>query len=898
MRTTVLALVLACLSSAYADHDHLLARGPPAGMESYCAPGCGPQQLASACSLECFNEACGYHNPSCTALYPVVADQGFIDAALGGKDYMNSTEYSTLNTDARPLGEVERFSLTYGSRGITEYEYRLMEFLLSDAPGRCAAKTAFFDTRNAMAFVMGSADKNMDFVLSPEEIDRRWPDMDPVIRDEITNSSGYILPTMIEEYFNMVSQTAEGILPEGTKAEDVAISNTILFMLMAPEKYPSTGKSLTLDMVAPLCYPRDVFDQLDVDKDGAIEAEESAAIVPFVLDGGCNGFVEIKGKSVHIDANIPSFRKQCSWLINPQWFYTPSDQDMRMRGMMTAPMQDTSAAMVRRRSLDEAGVASAEAKIASKPVPSRRLLSVLPNANVAAPAGSKRREANTAMPVPNNMYNFSVILTDAGAMGQGCMGSLVSPRHVVTSASCLAEMERSTYPVRVAKIGGIDSSDFSGGDGADVISVADVHMHPSYKIDHTHDIAVVALARSSSKEPIKMYDGGDAGFTDCRHMEIKTLSSAALSAPVLSEMSLRSVPQDDCALRHMWYYGVSKQLGSDLICLNGTTECDSTMSHGSPAFTMTPKDGPVLIGIKPAPMDCSTSFSDILPASFTRISQVLPWIKSAMDHATHPAEKLIATVKALSMPAGGNLTIYGGSSEHPQMVKEILDSKCQAGSVIDDDGRGSILITYTPGNLPVDTNCGPECLKEFRFEIEVEPMGCAENFEHQKGNASFAKEMCEEPGYHLHGDGASGGIRGCQYMPPMVHGEQGTCMQPKCTMSERWQALGPMEVAGKAFSGGLGHKMVKNASHEFGVWTCLRDWNATEQLLCGVRPNELGCFWFEENSREWAFQGVNHKTRLVENGKYTNGLNKEEDKSAKHILLPGRRADYLEYLML
>jgi hypothetical protein len=73
MRTTVLALVLACLSSAYAVHDHpesLLARGPPAGMESYCAPGCGPQQLALPCSLECFNEACGYHNPSCTAEYP------------------------------------------------------------------------------------------------------------------------------------------------------------------------------------------------------------------------------------------------------------------------------------------------------------------------------------------------------------------------------------------------------------------------------------------------------------------------------------------------------------------------------------------------------------------------------------------------------------------------------------------------------------------------------------------------------------------------------------------------------------------------------------------------------------------------------------------------------------
>ena len=808
---------------------------------------------------------------------------------------MNFTEISPFN--ARPIEDVEKFSLSFGSRGISEYEYRLMEFVLSDVgTGRCAAKTGSFDTRTATFFVMASADKNMDFVLSPEEIDRRWPSMNMDIRDEITNSSGYLLPTALEEIFNAISQSAEGILPEGTTAEDIERSNYILFVLMAPERYQEGG--MTFEMVAPLCYPRDVFDQLDTNKDGQLREDEPAAFIRMALKGGCNGFVEIKGKSVHIDTQIPYFRKQCSWLINPQWFYTPSDMDMMMSGMMSAPMQVRSAAIAtNRRSSDEAGVASAEAKIASKPVPSRRLLSVLPNANVAASAGSVRRQANTAMAVPNNMYNFSVILTDAEAMtSTPCMGALVSPIHVVTSASCLAAMESSSYgPVRVAKIGGVENSDFSGFDGADVIHVASVRMHPSYKIDHTHDIAVVALDSPSSKAPIKMYDGGDVGFTDCRHMEIKTLSS---TSSVMLETTLKSVPQDDCAMRHMWYYGVSEQLGSDLICLNGTTECDMMMSSGSPAFTMTPKGGPVLIGIKPAPMDCSTPYSDILPASFTRISQVLPWIKSAMDHSMHPAEKLVVTVEALSMPAGGNLTIYAGSSEHPQMVKEILDSKCQAGSVLDDDGSGSILITYTPGNLPVDTNCGPECLEEFRFEIEVGPIGCAENFEHQKGNASHAKEMCELPGYHLHGDGASGGIHGCHYMPPMGPDMPGTCMNPSCTMSERWQSLGPMEVAGKAFSGGLGHKMVKNASHEFGVWTCVRDWNATEQLMCGVRPHELGCFWFEENSREWAFQGVNHKTRLVENTKYVNGLNKEEDKSEKHILLPGRRAHDLGYLML
>ncbi len=90
--------------------------------------------------------------------------------------------------------------------------------------------------------------------------------------------------------------------------------------------------------------------------------------------------------------------------------------------------------------------------------------------------------------------------------------------------------------------------------------------------------------------------------------------------------------------------------------------------------------------------------------------------------------------------------------------------------------------------------------------------------------------------------------------------------------------------------------MVKNNTHEYGVWTCVRDWDAKEQLLCGVRPSELGCFWFEEHSRSWSYRGVNRDARLVETDKYRDGIRVEEALLQGNILIPVSRADDMGYL--
>ena len=84
-----------------------------------------------------------------------------------------------------------------------------------------------------------------------------------------------------------------------------------------------------------------------------------------------------------------------------------------------------------------------------------------------------------------------------------------------------------------------------------------------------------------------------------------------------------------------------------------------------------------------------------------------------------------------------------------------------------------------------------------------------------------------------------------------------------CSMSRTWSELRRFEQGGKAYTGGLGTRMVRKSDVEYGVWSCVRDWDEQQQLACGARHNELACFWFEEKSRKFHFRGLNDETRLV-----------------------------------
>ena len=67
------------------------------------------------------------------------------------------------------------------------------------------------------------------------------------------------------------------------------------------------------------------------------------------------------------------------------------------------------------------------------------------------------------------------------------------------------------------------------------------------------------------------------------------------------------------------------------------------------------------------------------------------------------------------------------------------------------------------------------------------------------------------------------------------------------------------------FTGGLGEVARKSsaAAKQYGVWACVKDWNSTQQLLCGTGPGRLACFKYEEVSGKFEFWGLNADLRLI-----------------------------------
>lgn len=837
--------------------------------------------------------------------------------------HMNFTELNVAYPGMYSQAMVSRFSFHMPMKGVMLYEFALMNLYMKQdttilSQYNCmdmAAPAVNVDWRHwgwkAAMLLMASADTNMNYVLEPAEINNRWMTMDDNMRMAIKDATGNATVDSLSAVIGNIGSVmfGHGINDDMMKPMDIA---KIAIELFAPPMYiRDVRPALTVEMIGPLCLPADVFMQMDENKDGFLMADEFAMFIEATSMDPCDGFVEVKDKMMTIKADIPLMPRKCSWLVNPQWFYAPP-MDMNFSGAAATtfgikPAYQVTTSRVTsgtsrygqgRRSEEESAdekLVAREAQMASRGA-HRRLLSVLPTATVEDVEHSSSRRAT--IPVLSYGYNFTVTLYRSSPLSgtspiKVCSGVLISPKHVLTTSSCVRMAVSQGSPIVTASIGAITGDYFQArAHGVnDVIDVVQVANHPAYSVDYTSDVAILTLATESSKTPIEMYDGSDVGFTDCRKMMLRQLSNYGNG---LVEDNATLVPQEECLARHHWYYGSDGMIGADTMCVEGGFGPCNSMVMGDPLFAITPKGVPVLLGIFGDTSMCNAG----LPSVYVRVSTVLPWITSAMNTSVHPAEKLVVTVKSLAMPLMGKLQIFKGSRESSTMVKSTLDSTCQAGAVVDDDGEGSMLIVYTPGNATRDVNCGSECYASMGFEIQVETLGCEDNFERfgMVGNMSQYMSQCSNTTFGGMND-ARGGITGCMYRPPM-NGKPPMCMSPMCLMTQRWQELGPMEVAGSAFAGGLGQRMVKNASHEYGVWTCLRDWDEEEQLMCGVRPHELGCFWFEEKTREWAYQGVNQETRLVENAKYGGGLDKEEAKVAKHIILPNPRKLDLDYLML
>mmetsp|Transcript_10167 Transcript_10167/g.25096 ORF Transcript_10167/g.25096 Transcript_10167/m.25096 type:complete len:892 (+) Transcript_10167:83-2758(+) len=889
MRAGMRALAMALAVASAAGQ----AMMPPAALGAYCAPGCNTtHQGNGVCDFMCMTEACGFDSmmgaSDCSPTYGLSGNMHPKDIIaandMDGNMRLNFTEAGTA-VPGLTLDNFNMYNLSSPS-GMDYYELGLMLFdesmcTMMQSPSAAidwdvwAQPTAFW--------MLAVADDNNDGSLSPAELSATWPNLDADHKRSLTNATGHATVKTLAVQLGQLGSAlyGKGVNPMWTVDAVVDLLHAV---------FGKAGHDgLTATELRPMCLDAGLLMEMDEDKDGVVESSEAIAMLRVVNDDPCAGFIELKGQKAMITAQIPLMPQKCAWLVNPQWFYKVPDSSnaslyrtaTNLFGVMPH-MASPQAAPVQTRRLmtvqeGEEGhvVQAAEGKLAAN-VPERRLLAVLPSAKVDAEDSVVTTRAMGA-PATAGEVPYSVALLTASDV-HVCDGVLINPKYVLTTASCAM-----SNTIGKALIGGLTG--MVGQSGVDEIMAAKVVAHPSYSIDHTNDVALVELATTSSMVPIDIYQGNDVGFTDCRMMSLTALSRQSGS---LTKKTVQVVEQGTCASHYWWYYGTQGAIGNDVLCVSGDVDnCDATLTKGSALYAVTPAGRHVLLGIKSDIAVCNP-----LPVTYTRISEVRQWILSATTGgAVHPASKLTVEVKKILMPQHGTLKIYQGTYEDPAHMAAELDSKCQAGHMSDDGGMGGVLIVYQPGNATRDTSCGPGCLDMQGFEIEVETVGCEDNFMHQ---ANWTMGSCEDPTFHDN-MGHAGGIAGCTYH--MAHdGMPATCSSPMCEMTERWQALGPMEVAGNAFAGGLGHRMTRNVTHEYGVWSCVRDWNEDEQLRCAVRPSELGCYWFEEKTRMWSWVGVNGEARLVEKARYEQGLDAEEARLANHVILPGPRKDSLGHL--
>mmetsp|Transcript_22045 Transcript_22045/g.44893 ORF Transcript_22045/g.44893 Transcript_22045/m.44893 type:complete len:679 (-) Transcript_22045:134-2170(-) len=614
-----------------------------------------------------------------------------------------------------------------------------------------------------------------------------------------------------------------------------------------------------------------VFAWLDLDGDGMLSDDEVKMVVMALKDDVCSGADIISAREGEIESKIPlpgTMAITCAWLIQPNFYYWDAPADM-------GPSS--------RRSLRKrAAGASHSEKLRGRVGADGAFVAVPPNtahANALRAKEHKIREEHRAsvrsfegMPVTAGQYEaFASIELDGMPV---CAGALVTPTVVLTSAGCahetLAMMQ--TDAVLSVRIGS-SASPAAPGDG-EVVSVQSVVAHPSFAVDGGFDVGAVMLAGSSAMTPAELYDGGDLGITDCTRMTMSYLGWAADGALKRAGMGL--FDYDECRDMYHWATG-GEVVGPEELCAKtrnaeGSVDCRSA-APGSPLVVRIPTEPNVtkLVGVATGVGEgCSGAG---YPALFTRASSVMQWVLS-LDHgyAVHPAMRLQLTVKELGLPAHARLDVYSGSTTMYPAPGSPLDSKCQVPAVFDDAGMGSMLVVLTVAPHNRTMPCDDECFGQLGLEAEFELVGCEQSFRMAMGET---QQECEDP--------MMGGIAGCDFSP--AEGPDGpSCVQPPAPMTVPWSKLGPMEDEGKVYSGGLGKRAMKDSRVEYGVWTCIRDWDAEEQRACGARTGELCCYWFDERSRQWHFQGLNSETKLVREEEYEHGLEVERRRLMGHTL--------------
>lgn len=623
-----------------------------------------------------------------------------------------------------------------------------------------------------------------------------------------------------------------------------------------------------------------LFNWLDVDDDKFVTWEEFSKVAKIIVEDAMKGRTVCKGIDIitetsgTLDVRMPLDDKAaCGWLIMPKWFYA---------GAPGAPVTTDSSTQVRKftKSLPHAATALLrrhEGLIKSKITQAARRL--LDEGGDPTPIGSGTGGGSGGGGSGAYKHPFMVSAQVEGI--HFCSGVLISPRHVLTTATCIGLVAVAEQTCMKDKDKASCEYSLSLHGLGQNVEVNELHLYPSERVDALkddyfsgfdgHDIAIVSLKNEViDVQPVQLYDGRDLGISDCKKMSLGYASqeSGDVEVQLVNHADCVKLYRNNVMVKHFpGMRAPDSPVSNNEICLKkkpATTATADTPAmnagpchaeYGLPLLAKVKGHGLQLVGLSNDDHMCDEN----LPAVFTRVSSYLQWIRATLAafgpaYARHPDLTLKLSISQIYVPDGFEVKVYKGVDEtevnlvgweqgveRQDMEKlAVLDSKCQASkedpfNAISKGGAMFIMLAPSESG-PSSSVCDAEC---------VEMMGFT---------AKFGL-----------GDGE-------------CIGKAAECPATKdCTTSVTWSEFGPhYEDKGKGYTGGLGKRMVKRHDHEYGVWACLRDWSPEEQLMCGTQIGELACFWFEEKKRKFDFQGLNSKTRLVTPAQEKHGKDVED----------------------
>jgi secreted trypsin-like serine protease len=689
-----------------------------------------------------------------------------------------------------------------------------------------------------------------------------WNNMAPVFnsqdREMLPNGQPFTLAGMVQ-YLADIDHLYAGGKDKKTwepAAEMKFVNWTIMYADADGDGQMSRVEGFTLGF-STQGHENDLFHWLDMDSNGFVTKEEAFFVYDKIIKDGnngkfvCNGLeiIDSTHGTINIRAPMGIKGQTCGWLILPSWFYGKSlNVDQSLSGAHSV----------------KGRTSGFDNRSGSGSIP-----------------GNSTDAAEDKGFLVSFMGSYQV-------KQHICSGALISPDTVLSTASCIKSLTKE-WLKQAEPDQGRPTIKIAGQSSNESFYMVDVLFHPSAFFEMAYDIALIKLDRPSNAKPVLLYDGGDLGVSDCKLMKLSYLSwppvfnGSGLGLPTFETCSggrscadevvdtlVQLVDHKNCQEEYHNQTGFDVDVvGTQEICVVLPVPTSSSASIavgpciGDLGLPLTARiqgsQDRVLLGLATND-DCGGGPTSALPAVFTRVSSSLQWIRAnVFEISMHPEQfTMQLNVTEMGLPEGARVSVFnsaskgvadfaswyktgpfGGLPSCSDIVTENceIDSNCRVPLQTLTKHGAMLLILEMPGsnlgglNLVSESGSSVDCNKEC-----VETMGF---------KASFGLVPCS----------------GCT---------------SNCSLSVSWDRMGPhFQAKGKGYTGGLGLRTVKRPNREYGVWSCVRDWNESEQAKCGARHKDLACFWFEEKTSKFHFKGLNDEARLVTPEQYSQGLEME-----------------------